>query len=63
MLILALVYWDGKFLVHFLGELKKPKSPFEIKWPLEEKEQLSVQKLELTFYSVTVLDVVSEESL
>jgi hypothetical protein len=30
---------------------------------LEEKEQLSVQKLELTFYSVTVLDVVSEESL
>jgi len=30
---------------------------------LEDKEQLSVQKLELTFYSVTVLDVVSEESL
>lgn len=30
---------------------------------LEEKEQLSVQKLDLTFYSVTVLDVVSEESL
>jgi hypothetical protein len=31
---------------------------------LKEKEQLfCVQKLELTFYSVTVLDVVSEESL
>jgi len=30
---------------------------------IEDKEQLSVQKLKLTFYSVTVLDVVSEESL
>ena len=30
---------------------------------LDEKEKLSVQKLKLTFYSVTVLDVVSEESL
>ena len=25
-----------KFFVRFLGELKKPKSPFEINWPLEE---------------------------
>ena len=34
MLIFALSYLGRYFFVHFLGELKKPKSLFEINWPL-----------------------------
>ena len=35
MCIFALAYLLGqKFLVWFFGELKKPKSNFEINWPL-----------------------------
>ena len=30
MLIFALAYWGRNFLFVLLGELKKPKSPFEI---------------------------------
>ena len=34
MLSFSLAYWGQNFFVRFLGELKKPKSPFEINWPL-----------------------------
>ena len=36
-----------KFFVHFLGELKKPKSPFEINWPLGiEWDSMNTSKLD-----------------
>jgi hypothetical protein len=35
MLIFALAYWGQKNFVRLLGELKKPKRPFEINLPLE----------------------------
>jgi hypothetical protein len=34
MLSFALAYWGQNFFVRFLGELKKPKSPFKINCPL-----------------------------
>ena len=43
MLIFALAYWGRNFLFVFLGELKKPKSPFEINWPLQHGTTLTMQ--------------------
>jgi hypothetical protein len=37
MFIFALAYCGRNFTFIFFGELKKPKSPFEINWPLSKK--------------------------
>ena len=42
-----------KFFVHFLEELKKPKFPFEINWPLVSKAACNLVYFHThTFYSI-----------